>query len=599
MYRFAPLWSRMFAFTVAIIIIIGVGVFVSPVAADSIAVQIQDGRTGEAIEGAFVMVGPMNGVPCDNNWSLTDATGDVQFSDPAISGPQTVTAAMAGFAHSTVYEAVIGSITIPLFPTIMDSSMAEQKTRVQGTVSNISNSNNDGFLDVALILPAVSTTDVVMGDILPFSFGNEIVNFPVIGDMELPENCFAPSQVEYYIFTFEKSPWRIDVPGSRTHTFASMAGRISIDDLINGASIDDFQIREAGVERDVYVGGPMNLTINSDLNLSAGVTANLSGVPAGSDLIVTSGAQIPGPERDLVVTYDLKMANIDETSSFEMVSRNPSGDMSDATNLVVSRYSDSASAFTFEAGIIDRSGFSLPYVANVNSWFKIPEISTVGRSFSWEDPTDPGVSPSPTWTRSTLGIRPMSAGDPNVPITREWHLYVRAGEATFDLPILPPEAPCAPGGLTNPEDTVENDQLYWQFHAANPPDDPNGVVNGFMEGGTHWSWRWIPIEFNSADVTDNDPLASGNSILSLSAYPNPGRQQINLSWQSKMSGSGYLEIIGADGRVIRRDSITLSSGEKCWSGRDESGRVMPTGMYWARISDRSGHLQRRPLVWIR
>jgi|GEM_PF-3505536 len=583
----------------AAILMIGGAALLSIAAADTVAVNVHNGLTGDPIEGAFVMVGPSADIPFANNWLWTDAAGGVLFDNPAISGPQTVTAASEGFAHSTIFDAVLTEITVSLYPTIVDSSMAGRKTRVEGTVSNISNSNNDGFLDIALVLPAVSTSDAVMGDLIPFSFGNEIVNFPVVGDVELPENSYLPSQTEFFIMTFSKSPWRIDLPGLRTHTFTSIAGRISTDDLINGASLEDFVIREVGVERDIYVGGPMNVTINSDLNLSAGLTANLSGVPAGSDLILTSGAQIPSSGHDLLVTYDLKQTNIDLASSVQMVSRTPSGDMSDATNVVVARYNDSSASLSYEAGIIDRSGFTLPYVANFDNWQGIPEIEMVGSSFSWSDPSIPGVSPPPTWTRSNIGLRPVVAGDTSVPVTREWHLYARAGAGGFDLPILPPEAPGAAGGLTNPVETAENDQLYWQFWAANPPDDPEDVANGFIEGGTHWSWRWIPIEYNSASVDDDPRPQVSDFDLTLAAYPNPGRQMIDLSWQSALAGSGRLEIISPEGRVLRSEIISLGAGSARWHGEDANGASVPSGIYWARISTNQQSIQRKPLVWIR
>lgn len=559
-----------------------------PAGADLLGVVVSDGQTGDPITGAFVMVGQRAGDPFPGNYGWTELGGLIFFEDPALTGPQTVTAACEGYAHATAIEAAVNTIILTLYPAVVDSSMGGTITHVEGTVSNISTTSNDGNLDFSLILPAVGISDFVLGERLPFSFGMEIVSFPVMGDVELPENIYAPNQTELLFFQFEKSPWRIDVPGNRRQTFTSVAGRISLDALIAGASLDDLTIREVGVERDVTVSGPMNLSINSDLNLSYQVTANFGNVPPGNRIQVVSGARIPSADLgEVVVSYDLRETSIDSATTFSMVSRTPSGDMSDAVNTVLGRYSDALLDPTYSAGIVERDGFTLPHTAQLNSWMQIPQTMQDGRQFSWEDPTTPGVSPSPTWTRSVIGLRPSGGSGP---AQSAWRIYARADLGSFTLPTLPPEAPGPAGGLPDPAQTPEDDLLYWDFWAANPIGEPGAIVAGFLDGATHYSSKWIPIELPAAHAPEDGMRAH----LQLRVHPNPARGGAQLSWGGDASGFGWLEIIAPDGRLVEKRHIALAGGRARWEGRD-----LPAGFYWARIRQHDAPLARTPIVWVR
>jgi len=559
--------------------------------ADQLAVTVTDGQTGQALGGAFVMVGPSAGHPFAGNYGWTDAQGSITFSDPALTGPQTVTAASAAYGHTTVYQAAQDAIGLPLYPAVLDSTMAGTETRVEGTVQNIAITNNDGNLDVALILPAVTASDFVLGDRLPFSFGMETLTLPFIGEIELPENSYAPDQVELYIYHFQKSPWRLDVPGQRATTFVSVAGRISLEALLAGATMDDIQIREVGVERDIYVAGPMNLTINSDLNLTQNLTTVFSGVPAGAVIDAVSGARIPSAAGEVIVSYAANEAGIDSVSSFLLASRAPSGDLSDAVNVAVGRYGDGSGLGQFGAGIMQRDGFTLPHTETFATWMSIPDLVQEGRTLSWSDPTTPGVSPPPTWTRSVVGLRPLP-GEAGV-ITKAWRIYAPAsGAGEIVLPVLPPDAPGPLTGLPDPSLTPEADQLYWDFQAANPPGGPQAVVAGFLEGATHWAQHWIAIDVATAAAGAQGPRPAGG--LGLRAAPNPAPGAVTICWQAGASGAAVMEIVTLDGRRVHAQWIDLARGGAGWNGLAD-GRPAPSGCYWALIR-RDGRLLDRTLL---
>jgi hypothetical protein len=562
--------------------IVGLSGGASDAGAESLEVTVTDGRTGETLSDAFVLVGMAPGSPFVGNTGWTDPSGVILYDNPSLTGPQTVTACLTGFGHTTVFDAAYEAITIPLFPAVLDSSMAGLKTHIEGTVSGISTSSNDGMVDIALILPAVSVTDGVLAERLPFSFGMETVDIPVVGEMEVPENSYAPDQVELLFLHFEKSPWRLDLPGQQIHAFSSVSGRISLEALASGsATLDDVTIREVGVERDINVTGPMNLTINSDLNLTTNLTLNLVDVPVGSDLMMTSGTLIPSTGRELVVVYDVWEGNIDAGTTYQMATRAPGGDLSDGTNAILVHYLDPSPGTVYGAGIFDRAGFTPPHTATFNTWQTPPELAQTGTSFSWDIAGGTG-SPVSTWVRGAMGIRPINAGDSVPPVNTEWRFFARTTTGAFELPVLPPEAPGPDGGLTDPDETPEADQQYWELWAANPPDDAPAVVAGFLEGATHWSHRWIPIEFSAAAVDDLVPDSRINA-RTLTASPNPATGPVTLRWQTALQGNGVLEIVGLDGRLIRSESIRLSAGETVLSQDLGSNHPLPAGVYWAVI----------------
>ena len=575
----------------------------TPAGAEILTVSAIDGQTGEPIEGAFVLVGPRSGEPFANNYGFTGPGGTLSFDDPALSGPQTVTVAAEGYGHTTLYQAAANEVSLPLFPPTIDPTMGGTITHVEGDISGISTTNNDGYLDAALVLPAVSPSEFILGDQATFSFGTEMVEFPMIGEVELPENSYLPSQTEYYIFTFSKSPWRLDVAGDRPTTFSSVSGRISIDDLIAGADLDDIEIRELGVERDVMVSGPMNLSIASDLTLSNAITAEFVGVPAGSDLLAASGGLIGAGPDERIVGYGVREGRIAEGTTYTLAGCDPAGDMSDAVSVVVGAYADSSAALEFASGIMQRDGFALPHTEVLDSWFLVPELIQDGRTLQWSDPSQPGVNPSPTWTRSVLGLRPIDPENNSVPTTALWRLYAPAGPGLLELPTLPPLAPGPLGGLPDPEGTPEADQLYWELSIADAEQEPQAVLGAFLTGATHWSMRWTTMDLPVAGVIE--PASHLSPAFTLRAHPVPTRGQITLSWgrgstgsPAEPQGTGWLEILDVDGRLLLRRAVDLSGGSYRWDGRVRS-HPLSAGFYWARVRDAQGTLATRGWLRIR
>ena len=72
--------------------------------------------------------------------------------------------------------------------------------------------------------------------------------------------------------------------------------------------------------------------------------------------------------------------------------------------------------------------------------------------------------------------------------------------------------------------------------------------------------------------------APGAAAVAITAAPSPFRRSVSLSIEG---GGGELEIVGVDGRLIRR--LAAPSGSIEWDGRDAAGQTVARGVYLARL----------------
>lgn len=87
----------------------------------------------------------------------------------------------------------------------------------------------------------------------------------------------------------------------------------------------------------------------------------------------------------------------------------------------------------------------------------------------------------------------------------------------------------------------------------------------------------------------------------LSAQPNPFNPQVTLRFGLAAAGECRLEILSVTGRRLRLLAAgRLEAGEQAlvWDGRDEAGRVLPSGIYLARLLA-PGRLEQVKLVLLR
>jgi len=91
----------------------------------------------------------------------------------------------------------------------------------------------------------------------------------------------------------------------------------------------------------------------------------------------------------------------------------------------------------------------------------------------------------------------------------------------------------------------------------------------------------IIVKPESVGVVDRSTGATRSPIAR--AVPNPFSQQVNLSL---LAGSEAL-IYSADGALVRRTRVP-ASGRFAWNGRDESGALLPEGVYVVQMTGTRG-----------
>ena len=129
--------------------------------------------------------------------------------------------------------------------------------------------------------------------------------------------------------------------------------------------------------------------------------------------------------------------------------------------------------------------------------------------------------------------------------------------------------------------------------------EPNQVVEAAVSviGGTEpyvsvcWSGYLAPATTTS--VVPGPPSRDG---LALEARPNPSHGSTELSFRLEHSQKVLVGVFAVDGRRVRllqRGVLEAGEHHVTWDGRDDSGRLVANGVYFAGLETASGHATRR------
>jgi hypothetical protein len=95
-------------------------------------------------------------------------------------------------------------------------------------------------------------------------------------------------------------------------------------------------------------------------------------------------------------------------------------------------------------------------------------------------------------------------------------------------------------------------------------------------------------------VPAGEPIAAGARLL---VSPNPSTNMCVIRYAlSGPSAPAVVEIFDASGRAVRTlvaERTPSGVGAVEWDGRDEAGRLSPTGVYFARLETTSGAVSSR------
>ena len=568
-------------------------------AADALLVRTLDPATGLPVAGAFVLVGPQEGVPFPGNTGLTAANGTVLFSHPALAGPQLVTAGTGDRAYVSITEAPLAEVTLYLPLRAVPDTLPAPVARVTGRGLGIATQSNDSRFDMGFVLPALDASALVGslllgGGALPFAVPPDTANFPTpIGPTPVPGIMTMPAQTEFVFITFQKPVYKIDLPDQTTQSLFCLSGRIAITDIlqISGSDIftalNAFTMREVGIERDLSISNGAVVDVDVDLNLSNNLTLTFGNVPPASKISAASTARILVPGGERYVLYDGKSGLIDQTSTLTLSSMNPAGDLADAVNAVVATHGDNATSPEFLSGIVKRDGFTVPANIAMASFMLYPQVTQNGETFTFTDATNPGVSPSPTWAQGSFSLSAVPGGS-GVATTTHWIVYAPAPDLGFTLPALPAGAPAA---LPDTAATPEADRLRLSLAVNNQTGDAQTVLENPFGDATHFATRTIDVQPATTAIAGGPAAASATAPRLGRAYPDPFNPRVHLPVTATRDAPVSVVIYSTGGRAVRRLTAAASAGETTilvWDGRDERGQPLASGVYIARLAEVAG-----------
>jgi hypothetical protein len=255
--------------------------------------QIQVVSTGGSpIANARILIGTKLDTPFAGNLLISDKNGIV--SAPAgWTSPQPVTIEASGFIRTTYFDRApdaANRLTVKYRPSL------DRTFELQGETTGYGEIPDDGFLDVALVLPGFSRSQIATfhpSDI----FSKEIDSLSVLTHTAyLPANLSVPSQTKTYIFMpihVEKPVFRLQLPGAGTYQVESLHARANIDEAVNhfrnGGSIMDLinklQFTEGGLKKTVVGRGDNHMDMAIDqFKMTPMVSVNAPNFDAGLDM---------------------------------------------------------------------------------------------------------------------------------------------------------------------------------------------------------------------------------------------------------------------------------------------------------------------------
>ena len=92
----------------------------------------------------------------------------------------------------------------------------------------------------------------------------------------------------------------------------------------------------------------------------------------------------------------------------------------------------------------------------------------------------------------------------------------------------------------------------------------------------------------SGDETSEVPVASA-AIEKVMAAPNPFNPQTNVSFELAQAQEVRVSIYGLDGRLIKvlgEGMFSMGPHQMVWTGRDQSGRQVSSGIYFVIVKGR-------------
>lgn len=270
----------------------------------------------QPVANANILLGFEAGNPFNGNVITTDAGGKASIpADWKAALPLTVQA--PGYVTTTIPVAQPGNHTVQI-----TRQEGQQEIEVKGTTRGYGRLIQDGKVDFALVIPALSREQMLAFDVSAM-ISPHVDPIEIIGKrINLPSNIALPQQTESYIFPieFNKPDYRVYVRQPGAYKMTAIHGQFPLQRVVNdiraGKSvfevINHFNFIEGG-QKDVTVQGNvegLNLDVNQTrFDQTVGVKAP---VLTGNQLMIAVSVNEQG---GLLLPTDLKRLNGNQTLS--------------------------------------------------------------------------------------------------------------------------------------------------------------------------------------------------------------------------------------------------------------------------------------------
>ncbi len=430
------------------------------------------------IPGAFVMVGLHEGEPFQGNYGFTNAYGEITFMDPALVGPQVVTAGANGYEFYTFADVNASDITIPL----KEKNVVVPTSQVTGSLSNFPGVNCDNIMQMALVIPPVKVESLLAFDLagqltenVPVDIAGEIVYLP--GNLVIPtqkENPVLPGLCWLLGVNISKPSYLLYLPTGTTQHIFSFGLQADIDDLLSGnLDISTMTPLKVGITRDVVISGTMTVNINMTHTLTSNLTLAVANAPSGSNVLLASLGEINGNPAYAPGVGDVLLLGFGQIpggapAAAVLATAAKTSPFNDLRYLAAAIASfPEGSGLTGATGLLDRSNYTPPVTRSLYTFFSPVQVfPVVGNYLSFSNAYQPGISPLPDLNFSRISLvttvpdtRPGAEPGATMDVAETlWTIASPGEDLAVYIPVLPSVAPPLP---LFPDQTPDQDRLVW------------------------------------------------------------------------------------------------------------------------------------------